>query len=183
MLVEEVDTVFLHQTHGEGEVGFAVLHAIGDLVVALRRAEIEVLAARKAGLGEHLADDRRDILVEEDAAVRPVRQQPGPGPQHQTVVEEVVRLANPLGLGQDAVVTSLLIAVGVELERACQPEGGIEVDILLFTEGIEVEFKQFPEAFDAFELDQHEGILAQRRLEFADAVGLGQLSHRKCSFK
>jgi hypothetical protein len=83
MFEEIVDSVLLHKAADEPQIGFAILHAVWNLLVVAIGSEFEVIESR---LGEHLFDDILDILVEKNPAVGPVAEQPEPWTQNQFVV-------------------------------------------------------------------------------------------------
>src|ERR1700742_2491975 len=172
VLEEIIDSVLLHQTTDERQIGFAVLHAVGDFLVVAVGAKFEVVEAR---LGEDVLDDVLDVLVEKNAAVRSPAKHPQPWSQHDLVVMVVFELSDPLRLGHDAVVDALLAFISLELDRASLTERLVEVDVLLFAQCFDLKLEQLAKRLGAFDVDQHEHIFAERRLELGDAFGLAQL--------
>ncbi len=102
---KKVDAVLLHQTGAEREIGLAVLHAIGDVVVVGVRPEFEIVETR---FGKDLLDNILDVLVEKNPAVGLVSEQEEPGTQHQMVFVVVVLLLGPAGQSQNAIEEALL---------------------------------------------------------------------------
>ena len=108
-----VDAVLLHQAQDEVEIGLAILHAIVDFRWRLADA---VLEARLVLLAEDRLDDVDRRLVLEDAAIRPLREQPEPGSQHEAIMVEILLAAEPLRLDQDAVEDPVLTALQRHLD-------------------------------------------------------------------
>ena len=78
VLVEIVDALVLEQAVDEGEVGLAVLDAVGPLPIGAGESLLEV---GESMVAEDRRDDVRDRLVLKDPAVGGARQKPEPGHQ------------------------------------------------------------------------------------------------------
>src|ERR1700686_4412363 len=122
MLEIVVDPILLHQPGSEGEIGFAILNAIFDLVVIAGGAELKIRSAGESGIREHLLDNVFHVLIKKNPTIGAVSQQPEPWPQHQSVLRIVLLsahlAADPLRVGEDAAEKALLLLVGFKLDRA-----------------------------------------------------------------
>ncbi len=140
---EVVNAEFFHDPADEGQVGFSILNVVFNLVIIFRELLLE---SGKAVFAEDLLDDLRRRLVVEDPAVRHARQQPQPGTQHQAIAELGLARPGPLALDKDAIEMAGLI---VTLDRHCtfRPQGSVEINVLRFAQGLDVEGKEFAQAF------------------------------------
>ena len=162
-----VDAVLLHQAADEGEIGFAVLHAIFQLGIVLAGAQL-IFAAGEIMRVEHLLDDLQRGLFMEDAAVGDARQQPQPRPQHDAVGVQILRHPRRLRFDHDAVEMPLLAVMRLHRDDAARAQRGVEIDVRRLAQGFDADFEQFAQAFLGLETRKDELVLSHRGGKGAD---------------
>ncbi|MDT4836838.1 hypothetical protein FQZ97_705520 [compost metagenome] len=123
---EPEDAFLLQQPRDEGEIGFAVLHAVFARAVAA--GELEHVVGEAVGL-EDRGDDVAGGEVLEHPIIAGERQPPEPGTQHQLVALGGGVGGELVDLGDQGVQGALLVVVvqgggEVRRNRAGQGEGG-----------------------------------------------------------
>jgi hypothetical protein len=114
-------------------------------------------------------------------AIGTVRQQPEPRPQHQPVTIIVLLsadfAADPLRVGKDAAEEALLLLIGLELNGASLADRLVEVDVLLFAQGVDMKLERLAQHFVARKTPEDQHIVPEWRLERCGVVRLTELSH------
>ena len=78
----------------------------------------------------------------------------------------ILHLFDPLRLHQDAVEYAGLLFVCLELDGAGSAERLVEIDVLLFAQGVDMKLKQLAEALEAIKSLQDKNVFAQRCNKF-----------------
>src|SRR5262245_11893875 len=172
---EEIENAFLfHEPGGEGEVAFAVLHAVVSRVkLPLQAAVIDVHP------DEDLLQDVRDGLVLEDPALRPASEEPQVGDDFGPVARER-RVARTLAEPADdpGEVPTLADAdrqpdVDRLAEQLVERDGP-----LVFGQKLEVELEQARHALPTGQRGQEEGVGPEGRHELDGVAELAVLGCR-----
>ena len=112
MFEEIINAVLFHEPRHKGQVRLPVLHAIFEFRKGPARSIAKI---GKSPVPENFFDNGRCLPLK-DVAIARARQQPQPGPQGQSITEEIGLCAEPLRLHD----TPLKIRSGFVVTFECQ---------------------------------------------------------------